>query len=140
MLPRPTIPTFTSRIDPKHNIRRARERLLWRHGPRLFVPWANPGTVTIFPAKGAGKMVAVPVCTSGEHGRAALTHLLAPHGVIEAPVGQQLGVAAELDDAPALQHVDAVGVEHRGEAVGDQAGDGIAAGGDVAYGLRDLLF
>src|SRR5664279_1199211 len=114
MLPRPTIPTFTSRIDPKHNIRRARERF---RGP----------------------------CASGENRRrtgeiaAALAHLLAPHGVVQSPVGQQLGVTAEFDDAPALQHVDAVGVEHGGKAVCDQAGDGIAAGGDVAYGLRDLL-
>jgi len=30
-------------------------------------------------------------------------HLLAPHSVIESAVGQQIGVAAELHDAPALQ-------------------------------------
>src|ERR1035437_10209059 len=49
-------------------------------------------------------------------------------------------MGAPLHDATALQHVDAVGMKHGGEPVGNQAGDGIAAGGDVAYGLADLLF
>src|ERR1035438_6771916 len=40
---------------------------------------------------------------AGEIG-AALAHLLAPHGVIKSLISQQVGMAAELHDAPALQH------------------------------------
>src|SRR5471030_3045044 len=49
-------------------------------------------------------------------------------------------MAALLHDAAALQHIDAIGVEYGRQAVGDQAGDGVAAGGDVADGLADLFF
>src|ERR1022692_3767543 len=44
MLPRPTIPTFTSRIDSKHNIRHLRERLVGR------TPWSAADAPVGLPA------------------------------------------------------------------------------------------
>src|SRR3546814_2655572 len=41
---------------------------------------------------------------------------------VVAAARQQLGVAALLDDAPVVHHVDDVGRDHGGEAVGDDEG------------------
>jgi hypothetical protein len=43
----------------------------------------------------------------------------APEGGVQAAAGDELVVAAGLDDPPLLEHVDAVGVAHGREAVGD---------------------
>ena len=48
-------------------------------------------------------------------------------------------MVALLDDAAALEHVDAVGVEHRREPVSNQDRDHVGALGDVADGAADLL-
>src|SRR5579875_2838687 len=45
--------------------------------------------------------------------------LLVKAGVV-AFAGEQLVVAADLDDAAAVEHRDAIGVAHRGNAVGDE--------------------
>jgi hypothetical protein len=45
-----------------------------------------------------------------------------------------------LDDVPALEHVNPIGMQDGREPVGDQHGDRVAAGGHVADGVDDALF
>src|SRR6187397_1861749 len=59
-------------------------------------------------------------------GATPLAHLLAPHRVVEAALRQQLVVTALLDNATALEDVDAIGVHDRGETVRDQNSDRVA--------------
>ena len=54
-------------------------------------------------------------------------HLLPPHRVVQALALEQFVVRARLDDAAALQHVDAVGVHHRRQPVRDQNRDRVRA-------------
>src|SRR5919197_2863539 len=56
----------------------------------------------------------------------ALTNLLAPHGVVEAFLLDERMVLTGFDDAPALEHVDTIGVHDRRQAVSDENGDGVA--------------
>src|SRR5437870_2247871 len=65
--------------------------------------------------------------------------LLPPHRVIKPLVRQKLGVAAELDDAAPIEHIDSIGVHHGRKPMRDQARDRLLAGGDVANGLADLF-
>src|SRR5437762_3478145 len=44
------------------------------------------------------------------------------HGAVATAVSHQLVVGAELDDLAVLEHADAVGMPHGGEAVGDEDG------------------
>ena len=76
----------------------------------------------------AGASGRPPAAADGSGGRGPpLADLLAPHRVVQPLLREQLVVAAGLDDAPALQHVDAVGVHHRRQPVGDEDGDHVAA-------------
>jgi hypothetical protein len=42
-----------------------------------------------------------------------------PHPGIDAAACQQIPVAAPLDDAPVLEHEDLIGIDHRGQAMGE---------------------
>jgi hypothetical protein len=72
--------------------------------------------------------------------RDAFAHLLTPHRVVETFPGEQILVRSLLDDAAELKDIDAAGVHNSRKAMGDEARDGIAAGGDVPDGTADLLF
>src|SRR5262245_39772298 len=63
--------------------------------------------------------------------------LALPHGRILAGAGQQVAMPAALGDAAVLQHDDLVGVDHGGEAVGDD--ERRAVGRDLAQALLDFL-
>src|SRR5690606_39659173 len=62
--------------------------------------------------------------------------LAVPEPGVAAAEGEELGVAAALDDAALLEHDDAVGIDHGREAVGN--GDDAAAPAHGAQRLLDL--
>ena len=66
--------------------------------------------------------------------------LLAPHRVVEALELEQLVVAADFDDAAALEHVNAVGVHDGRQPVRDEDRDDIGRRRDVAHRAADLFF
>ena len=71
-------------------------------------------------------------------GRAEALRLQIEHRAVAAALRHQLVVRAELDDAAVLEHADAVGVAHRGEAVRDEDRRAVARGGEDA--VEDLRF
>src|SRR5258707_1089347 len=58
-------------------------------------------------------------CFSHQADGSAFSHLLPPHGVVQTFSIDQFVVAAVLDDLAALEDVDSVGVQDRGETVRD---------------------
>src|SRR3954470_10924626 len=71
--------------------------------------------------------------------RSALTDLLAPHRIVQTGSLEQVGVLTDLDDFPALEHVDPVGMHHRRKPVRDQDGYHFTRAGDLAHRATDLL-
>ena len=62
----------------------------------------------------------------------ALADLLAPHREVKPLLLDQIVVRARFDEASSLKDEDPVGVQHRGEPVGDENGDQILPHRDVA--------
>src|SRR3954452_23468199 len=70
-------------------------------------------------------------------GAAPLADLLPPHRIVESLLFDKLAVASRFDDAAALENVDAVCVQNRGQPVCNQHGDRIAAGSHIANRVDD---
>src|SRR6266550_2709252 len=69
----------------------------------------------------------------------ALTDLLAPHGVVQALLVEQLRVASKFDDASPFEHKDAIGVHYGRQTMRNQNGDRLLIGCYVADGATDFL-
>src|SRR3974390_2479444 len=95
--------------------------------PRPCRPYATPSARHAARAR-KNSMIRCDRCPLDRqlHGhRPPLAHLLAPHRIVKPPIGEQFVVASMLDDAAALEYVNAVGVHDGRQAVSNQDGDGV---------------
>src|SRR6185503_11500664 len=70
----------------------------------------------------------------------ALANLLPPHRIVQTLLRDELVVAADLDNTAALEHVDAIGVKNRRQAMRDENRHRLAGARHVADRLDDAFF
>ena len=70
----------------------------------------------------------------------AFANLLPPHRVVQTFLVEQLGMPSKFHDASTLQHVDTVGVHHRGQPMRNQNRDRLLIGCNLANRAADFFF